>query len=527
MSKTLISAIALAAALSAVPAAGMPADTLKGAITADKTLDNDKPWVISGYVTVDSPAVLTIEPGTTIMGQKSTKGTLAIKPGAKIIAEGTKADPITFTSDEPDTSKTRGSWGGLVLLGRAKTNLGTPKFEARDDWAYGGTNDDDSSGVLKYVRFQVPGFPVAPDKELNGVTLAAIGRKTVVSHVQVHTGDDDGFEWFGGAVNASNLVVTNQVDDGFDSDNGFSGTVKWIMDIQAADGNRVREYTVKKSDGSDSIVKFPDEVVGDKCFESSSTKLASGDATPQTSPTWQNVTCIDNGKSGGAINLNEHAQGTFKNVLLVGDSSSYAVNLQSTKTNAGLLANPATVAFDKSYLAGTWKNKFSTNDTANSPLILAALGNSLKGIGGAALYKDLGLVNDTLKNDSVGAVLGDTPADFWYQGWTFPGSVTYAKGEDRPGSAIRDARRAQGPSELFSVNMAAGSLSLRSAFNALVSVEIMDMNGRTVWSANGMRLAKGENRIGRPWGRLNAGSYFLSVRSGDYAVHHRFSETAR
>lgn len=526
MFKTLIPVLALGAALAVQ--AQTPTDTLKGAITADKTLDTDKIWIISGFVTVDSPAVLTIKPGTKVQGQKSTKGTLAIKPGAKIIAEGTKANPITFSSDEPDSSKTRGSWGGIVMLGRAKTNKGTDKFEARDDWAYGGTNDDDSSGVLRYVRLQVPGFPVAPDKELNGITFAGVGRKTVISHVQVHTGDDDGFEWFGGSVNASNLVVTNQVDDGFDSDNGFSGTVSWSIDLQGTDANRVREYIVKTSSGADSTVKLPDEVVGDKCFESSSTKLASGDATPQTKPTWSNITCIDNGKSGGAVNLNEHAVGIFQKVLLVGDSSAYAVRLQSSKTNAGLLADPATLAFTKSYLAGTWKAKFTTDDSSsNKDLILAGLTNSFKTLGGAHLYKDLGPANDSLKNDSVGAVLGDTPADYWYQGWTFPGSVNYAKGQDRSGIAIRDARRAQGPADLFAVNMTGGILTLRSAFNAMVSVNVMDMSGRTVWSADGMRLAKGDNRLGRPWGRLNAGAYFLTVRSGDYAVHYRFSEAAR
>lgn len=525
MIKNLIPILALGAAFAAASAHGdVPTDTLKGSITSSMTLDTNKIWILSGYVSVDSPAVLTIKPGTTIKGQKSTKGTLAIKPGAKILAEGTKAMPITFTSDEPDSGKTRGSWGGIVLLGRAKTNKATNEFEGRTEWTFGGANDDDSSGVLKYVRLQNPGFPVAPDKELNGLTMGGIGRKTVINHVQVHSGDDDGFEWFGGAVSPTNLVVTNQVDDGFDSDNGFTGTVKWIVNVQGAESDRVREYIVKKSDGTDSLVKLPNEVVGDKCFESSSTKLA--DASPQTSPTWSNVTCIDNGKSGGAINLNEQAVGTFERVLLIGDSSAFAVKLQSAKTNAGLLANPATLSFKKSYLGGTWKSKFSTDDSSNADLIKAALGASLKPVG-MPLYKDLGLANDTLKRDSVGAVLGDTPADFWYMGWTLPGTVSYAKGETRGSIAIREADRVAVPSDLFTVVMLGGNLSLKSVFNARVSLVVMDLNGRMVYSNESLRLSKGDNRLGRPWGRLNAGAYFLSIKSGNYSVNHRFEEAAR
>lgn len=519
MFKPMITALALGAALSAF---GQAPDTLKGNITASYTLDSSKVWYLSGFVAVDSPHVLSILPGTTVKGMKSTQGTLAIKPGAKLIAAGTKEKPITFTSDEPEGSKTRASWGGIVLLGRAKTNKGSDKFEAREDWLYGGTNEDDSSGVLKYVRLEYPGFPVAPDKELNGVTLAAVGRKTVLSYVQVHGGDDDGFEWFGGNVNADHLVVTNQVDDGFDSDNGFSGKVQWGINVQAVDGTRTR--TIPRTGLSDTTII---ETVGDRCFESSSDKGGSAGTTPRTQPTWANITCVDNGKSGGPITLNENAQGLFERSLFIGDSSAYAVTLQSSATNAGLLATVPTVDFKKSYLGGTFKNKFVTNDSANATVIKDLLGTILPSLG-STLYKDLGPKNDTLIRDSVGAIVGGDPAAFWYQGWTFANTVSWSKGEDRiVGLRRAQAPVVQGPFEAITVRMSARGLLLVSAFAAPVTVELLDMSGRRVFVREGVRLSAGENELGRPWGDLKAGNYFLAVRSGDYSVHYRIGQAER
>jgi hypothetical protein len=528
-STLILSTLAIGLAATASHAAA-PTDTLKGRITVNKTLDTNKTWIISGYVLVDSGATLTVNPGTQVQGQVSTKGTLAIARGSKLVAEGTKEMPITFTSDEPAGAKTRGSWGGIVILGKAKTNLtSAPTFEAFSDWAYGGTDDADSSGSLKYIRIENPGFPVAPDKELNGLTLCTVGNKTKVSYIQVHNGDDDGVEFFGGTVNADHLLVTNQVDDGFDSDNGFTGTVSWSANIQGAGANRIREYLIKDANGiiiknaagGDSIKVSPPEVVGDKCFESSSTKVAAGAATPQTNPTWSHITAIDNGKSGGVLNLNEYAAGTFDHVLFAGDSSDYAVKLDGG-ANGNLLLSTPSLKFVKSYLGGTFKadRNFVTDDATNATTIKDILKASLKQIK-VPLYKDLGLANDSLIADSVGAFIGSDASTFWYQGWTLPGSVSYAKGMDRT-TGIYDARSdVKANSELLTLGFQAGSLILRSTAMVNISVEVVDIKGNSLYLKKGIRLSVGENHLGKLWGNLPTGSHYLVVRSGDYSLHQK------
>ncbi len=514
---------ALALALG-VTVAQAQTDTLQGHITTNKTLSVGTNYIIKGYTIVDSGFTLTINPGVTVKGQKSSKGTLAIAKGAKINALGTAVSPITFTSDEPDGAKTRGSWGGIVLLGRATTNLGSTSFEAITDWTYGGTNDADSSGVMQYVRIDHPGFPVAPDKELNGLTLGAVGNKTKISYVQVHNGDDDGFEFFGGTVSPDHLIVTNEVDDGFDSDNGFRGTVSYGIIIQGSDANRDRTYTIRnQANTADSIVSLPAEVVGDKLFESSSTKLAGGAAVlPQTNPTWSRITAIDNGKSGGGINLNEHAVGTFDRLLMIGDSSAYAVNLQSSGTNAGFLAGTPTVKFNKSWLGGIWKGvdsiKFQTNDAANALAIRALLTVSFKNTG-MPVYKDLGLVNDSLRADSVGAIVGNDTAAYWYKGWSLPGTVTYAKGATRP-TGIRDVEAARASSApLFSAKVSGSRVFVTSLIGSYASVQIVDINGREILATK-QALSQGENVVGQA---LPRGVYFLTVKSGDYSVHQKLN----
>lgn len=287
--------------------------------------------------------------------------------------------------------------------------------------------------------------------------------------------------------------------------------------------NRDRTYTIRnQANTADSIVTFPAEVVGDKLFESSSTKLAGGATVlPQTNPTWSHITAIDNGKSGGGANLNEHAVGTFDHLLMIGDSSAYAVNLQSSGTNAGLLAGTPTVKFSKSWLGGVWKStKFLTNDTANTLVINAVLGASFKNTG-MPIYKDLGLVNDSLKADTVGAIFGDNPNAYWYKGWTLGNTVSYAKGLDRLTVGIRKpVAGSQANGALFSANVNGGVLSIHSGVSAYASMEILDINGRVVFTHN-QALTQGENRI------LNAplarGFYFLTVRSGTYSVHQRLN----
>ncbi|AMM51274.1 hypothetical protein TH61_08955 [Rufibacter sp. DG15C] len=205
---------------------------LQGTITANRTLDADTVYTLKGFVYVDNNATLTIEAGTLIKGEKSSQGTLIVKRGAKIMAQGTTEKPIVFTSNQPKGQRAPGDWGGVVILGKAKQNqTSEPVVEGGPDAYYGGTNDADNSGVFSYVRIEFAGYPLQPNKELNGLTMGAVGSGTKIDHVQVSFGGDDAFEWFGGTVNASHLVAYKNTDDMFDTDFGYSGRVQFALGV--------------------------------------------------------------------------------------------------------------------------------------------------------------------------------------------------------------------------------------------------------------------------------------------------------
>jgi hypothetical protein len=200
--------------------------TLVGSINTTTTLTSDKVWTLKGYVYVTDGTKLIIQPGTTIVSDISEKGALCIERGAQIIAEGTSTKPIVFTSGRPAGERTPGDWGGIVILGRAKTNrTSEPTIEGGIGRPYGGTNDLDNSGVLKYVRIEYAGIAAMPNSEINALTLGGVGSGTIIDNVQTIYANDDAFEFFGGTVNAKNLYAFATADDDFDFDFGYTGTI--------------------------------------------------------------------------------------------------------------------------------------------------------------------------------------------------------------------------------------------------------------------------------------------------------------
>jgi hypothetical protein len=200
--------------------------TLSGSINTTTTLTSDKVWTLKGYVYVTDGAKLIIQPGTTIISDISEKGALCIERGAQILAEGTSTKPIVFTSGRPIGERTPGDWGGIVILGRAKTNrTSEPTIEGGIGRPYGGSNDLDNSGVLKYVRIEYAGIAAMPNSEINALTLGGVGSGTIVENVQTIYANDDAFEFFGGTVNAKNLYAYATADDDFDFDFGYTGTI--------------------------------------------------------------------------------------------------------------------------------------------------------------------------------------------------------------------------------------------------------------------------------------------------------------
>ena len=210
--------------------------TVSGTITANTTWTSNNTYLLSGVVYIDSLITLTIEPGTVIRGSGGNSS-LLVERGGKLIAEGTQCNPIVFTSNVAAGSRAPGQWGGIVVLGRARHNLGTNILIEGLDPAnienyHGGTDDDDNSGVLKYVRIEYGGFIFSANNEINGLTMGSVGRGTTIDYVQVSFINDDAYEWFGGSVNAKHLVAYRNIDDDFDTDNGFSGIVQYALSIK-------------------------------------------------------------------------------------------------------------------------------------------------------------------------------------------------------------------------------------------------------------------------------------------------------
>jgi hypothetical protein len=219
-----------------VPGIDKPVIVVFGEITESETWTSSNYYVLRGAVFVRAGATLNIQAGTKIIGETGTRGTLVVERGGKINAVGTREQPILFTSDQPVGSRGRGDWGGLIINGRAPVNFGQGIGTGEGDTGfYGGTDPNDSSGVLKYVRVEFSGIEFSPDNELNGVAFQGVGRGTTVDYVQAHMSRDDAIEFFGGTVDAKHLLPTNAADDGFDWTFGWQGRVQFVAVTQRGD----------------------------------------------------------------------------------------------------------------------------------------------------------------------------------------------------------------------------------------------------------------------------------------------------
>src|SRR6478735_1475733 len=206
---------------------------IRGVISSDQHWVSTKTYHLRGYVYVTNNATITIDAGTKIVSNRDSAGVFVIYRTAKIMAEGAADKPIVFTSGE--TSPAPGDFGGLVLVGQARVNGNHSVLEGGVDPAYsvfGGTNDADNSGVLKYVRIEYAGKAVNPGDEVNGLSLYGVGSGTTIDYVQVVRGLDDAFEFFGGTVNAKHLIAYNCADDDYDMDDGFRGMIQFAVSIQ-------------------------------------------------------------------------------------------------------------------------------------------------------------------------------------------------------------------------------------------------------------------------------------------------------
>ena len=340
---------------------------LEGRIIENRTLRSDYVYKLRGLVYVTNGAILTIEPGTKIVGETGRGGGLVITRDSRIIAEGTSDRPIVFTSES--STPQRGDWAGIVILGNAPTNASFNGQQGVGEIEGGVNNSDglglyglgassnpaDNSGILKYVRIEYAGYAFLPDKEINSLTLGGVGSGTVIDNVQVSYANDDAFEWFGGTVNATHLIAYKTLDDDFDADAGYSGKVQFaivLRDSAIAD--------ISKSEG----IETDNDANGSTL-------------TPQTSAVFSNLTLIgpkaqlsNSGNSLylGAVQIRRNSTVSLFNSVIAGWPVGLLIDgSKGNPTDLNITGANPSLFIQNTYIAGSPANmavRYSTSTTS-------------------------------------------------------------------------------------------------------------------------------------------------------------------
>lgn len=277
---------------------------LSGTLTESITLTPDRDWLLSGGVFIGEDRgremTLSVEPGTHVFGEVGTNSFLCVNRGSRLVANGTREAPIVFTSSKDPGSRTRGDWGGIILNGRAKLNscplgVACERLGEGGTGYYGGLDDEDDSGVLRYVRIEFAGREISPDNQLNALSLQGTGAGTVLDHIQIHKAADDAIEFYGGTVSFKHILATGPVDDLMDWVNGWRGKGQFFIGQQHPDAG-------------------DNGIEGDNFAEEN-------DSLPRSEPVLSNITLIgspDSVFSGNGVWLREATGGHLSNMAVLG-----------------------------------------------------------------------------------------------------------------------------------------------------------------------------------------------------------------
>jgi len=297
--------------------------TLNGLLSSSATLNADTEYKLTGSFIIGDGATLTIPAGTKIIADAAgTEVYIAVLMGGKININGTADNPVVISSADANP----GDWGGLTICGKATTTAGENAEAEVGGFIYGGTTDNDNSGTINYLVIKGTGAQINSESQYNGVSLYAVGSETTIENVAVINGADDGIEFFGGTVSASNLYLENNEDDSVDWTEGWNGKVT----------NAYISHTIEG---------FSTVFEGDKV---------------NNNPQFENITAIST-VGGTALQFKKQSGGSITGLYLDGydvdldmkDEASENENVNNVQING---ANP-----DVTLVSGSTERKYTLN----------------------------------------------------------------------------------------------------------------------------------------------------------------------
>jgi hypothetical protein len=495
---------------------------ISDSVATSTTWTNDKMYLLQGFVYVVNGVTLTIQPGTIIMGDHTFTGSsLIIERGAKLNAIGTPAQPIVFTSDMPAGSRTSGDWGGIIICGKAPINVagGQSQIEGGPRSYYGGTDPNDNSGTLQYVRIEFAGYPFQPNKEINGLTHGGVGRGTTEDHIQVSYANDDSFEWFGGTVDCKNLIAFKGLDDEFDTDYGFSGRVQFCIGLR------------------DSAVA---DISGSNGFESDNDATGSANS-PYTSPYFANV-----GLFGPKVTTSNPVNPLFKRAIHIRRNSrlscynsvfaGWPTGLYIDGDNTDANANNNDLQIEHCFMSGMGKffdvptgqlwsastarswyfNASRNNDTlATNDLLMITdpfnytnpnfIPQAGSPVLGAALWTNARLASDTFfEKVTFAGPMGSTDWTSPWANWD-PQNTVYALSVNEEALAVDRVNVYPNPS--------AGNTNIdfNLVKNGVVKIEVLDLAGRSIMVVQQTNMEAGQHSVSFDASSLSSGVCFVKI----------------
>ena len=502
-------------------------------IVSTLTLDPKVVYHMKSLVVVRDGGKLIIPAGTLIKGLAKLDVTpkqyasIIVERGGYISCDGTETNPVVFTSSKNVGQKQRGDWGGIVICGKAINNQGNDiQVEGFNNITldaalakHGGINDNDNSGVIKYVRIEFGGLGFEPNKEINGLTLASVGRNTTVDHVQVSHCNDDSYEWFGGTVNCKHLISFKTTDDDFDTDFGYRGAVQFGI-------------AFRDSAYYDLSWNAPSGASTSETFESDNDASGSG-RLPLTSAVFSNITCVGPVPAGmtwsqltttqkGAFRrgarIRRNSRQSIINSIFMGYRNFVMFDGDSVLVNSGVKSNKVS---DKNNL---FRNNYIYGVKASAPVGTTNTGLAEVSSGSNVTVLD-SWIRKTINSNTIdtsrfvpGFLVNTNnftapdfrPTDlnllpnFEYGVLGFYG-VTQVKvvGKVKSVSAYPNPTNGEYTVEFTSTQ----------SFNA--DVFVTDLNGRMVRKMTTMSVISGNNFVNVNLSDLNSGLYFFHIQGGN------------